>query len=71
MGKFYTVDQVAEMVQMTPNHIYTLVRTKAIGHYKIGGSVRITDEQLKEWLDSKRVYNKREIDRVATIAVVV
>ncbi len=65
MKKFYTIQEVAEMVDMTPNYIYVLTRRGEIGHYKIGSSVRIDEEQLQAWLQSKRVYNKSEVGQQA------
>lgn len=67
---FYTVEQVAEMVQMTPNYIYGLTRNGMLGHYKIGGAIRITKQQFDDWLASKRVYNKREMKGAASLATV-
>lgn len=65
MKKYYTIQEVAEMVNMTPNYIYILTRRGEIGHYKIGNSVRIDEEQLQAWLQSKRVYNKSEVSQQA------
>lgn len=65
MKKFYTIQEVAKMVDMSSNYIYILTRKGEIGHYKIGNSVRIDEEQLQAWLQSKRVNNKSEVGQQA------
>lgn len=55
---FYTVKEVAEMLKYTTDHIHRLVREGKIPHYRIGKDVRITPDQLNEWLESNRVHTK-------------
>lgn len=71
MEKFYTVEDVAKMLRLTTDYVYRLARTGALGHYKIGASVRITQEQLDAFLASKRVYNKCEVRQQANTRIAI
>lgn len=62
---FYTVKEVANMLKYTTDHIHRLVREGELPHYRMGKAVRITPDQLNEWLESKRVYTKAQITRFA------
>lgn len=57
---FYTIPEVAKMVKLTADHIYRVTRAGELGTYKIGRKVLISQEQLNEWLASKRQYTKYE-----------
>lgn len=57
---FYTIPQVAEMLQLTPDHIYRVTASGELGYFKVGRMKRITQEQLDAWLASKRKYTKYE-----------
>lgn len=45
-----TVEDVARIMQMHPQTIYRLVREKKLRGYKVGGSWRFTDENIREYL---------------------
>lgn len=68
---FYTISEVADKLRMTTDYIYRLTRTGKLGHYKIGSSVRITQEQLEAFLASKRVYNKSEVGQQADTRIAI
>lgn len=63
---FLTVKEVATSLRLTERHIYRLIKEGALPHYRIGGTIRFDTEQIKEWLDSKRVYNKVQTRPMAT-----
>lgn len=44
---FYTVPEVAELLQVHENTIYNLVRKKKIEHYKVGAQIRISAAELE------------------------
>jgi excisionase family DNA binding protein len=48
----YTVEQVAEMLQVGRDKVYLLLRTGQLRSIKIGRSRRITDQQLAEFVTS-------------------
>ena len=45
---FYTIPQVAELLQVHENTIYRLVRAKKIEHYKVGVQIRISATELEK-----------------------
>lgn len=59
---YYTVEQVASMMQLSKDHIYHQLSNGTLGCFKFGNKVRISDEQLRSWVEGKRVYSKREVD---------
>ena len=60
-----TINEVAGLTQLSISHIYHLVKDKAIPHYKLGSAVMFKKTEIAEWLQSKRVYTKQEINREA------
>lgn len=62
---FYTIEQAAELCHLSTDYIYRITKSGEIGHYKIGRRVLISDEQLNQWLNSKRQYTKYEREIVA------
>ena len=48
----YTVEQVAEMLQIGRDKVYVLLRTGQLRSIKIGRSRRITDQHLAEFVSS-------------------
>jgi excisionase family DNA binding protein len=49
----YTVEQVAKMLHIGRDKVYTLLRTGQLGSIKIGKSRRITNRHLAEFVSSK------------------
>ncbi len=49
----YTVEQVAEMLNIGRDKVYYLLRTRQLRSIKIGKSRRITEEQLAEFIASR------------------
>jgi excisionase family DNA binding protein len=48
----YTVEQVADMLQIGRDKVYHLLRTGQLRSIKIGKSRRITDQHLAEFVTS-------------------
>lgn len=56
---YLNVSEVADMLQMSVSHIYTLTSTKKIPHIKLlGKKVLFDKDEIKNWLKSKSVSVK-------------
>lgn len=53
MEKFYSPMEVADMLSVTRETVYKLIKQGKLNSYKFGGVVRITEEQLKSALEGK------------------
>ena len=53
---FYTVDEIAEILNVNPRTIYRLVQAGKLEHYKVGAQIRISAEEL-ERLKVERTAN--------------
>ena len=53
-GTAMTVDEVATLLNVSPRHIYQLVKDGKMPHFKIGGVVRLNPDEVKAWLDGRR-----------------
>jgi len=47
-----TIQDVANRQQLSYWTVYRLVRSGRIGHYRVGGSIRISEEQYRAYLRS-------------------
>lgn len=65
MGVLLTISQVAEITQLSKDHIYRVTNSGELGSFKIGRAVRISQEQLENWLKAKRQYTKYERIEIA------
>lgn len=55
--KYLTIEQVAEMLQVTRMTIYNL-QSKGLPFIKLGRSVRFDKDDVIEWMNSKKIYGK-------------
>jgi excisionase family DNA binding protein len=56
---YLNVSEVADLLQMSVSHIYTLTSTKKIPHIKLLGKKVLFDKnEIKNWLKSKSVSVK-------------
>ena len=53
MEKFYTVKQVAEIMQASQGTIYRLCEGRQLAHIKIGTAIRISEIHLRDYMDAK------------------
>jgi len=51
MNKVYTVNQVAEMLQLNPVTILRYIAQGRLSALKFGGVYRITDKALEEFME--------------------
>ena len=45
------VKRVAERLSLSVSAVYALIESGALPHYKIGGAIRVSEDQLKRFLD--------------------
>ncbi len=57
MGKptLYTVEQVAEILQVTKMTVYRYIKARKIKGYKIGKEIRIDGTDFKHFLESIKI----------------
>jgi excisionase family DNA binding protein len=48
------VKAVAQRLALSISAVYALLESGRLPHYKIGGAIRVSEDQLKEYLDSCR-----------------
>ena len=53
MARFLTVRQTADYLSLSNKAVYALV-SKGLPHYRIGGAIRISKDQLKQWLEEQK-----------------
>lgn len=54
--KFYTADELQEMLKLTPKQAKALIRTEGFPSVKIGREYRVEEESLRQWLtDTKEI----------------
>ncbi|MFO0905783.1 MAG: helix-turn-helix domain-containing protein [Pirellulales bacterium] len=52
--RLMTVQEVARRLNISRSKAYQMVDSGALPHFRIGGSVRVAEEQLAEYLESVR-----------------
>ena len=57
--KYLTIDQVAELLQVTRMTVYNL-QNKGLPFIKIGKNVRFDKDDVIEWMNSNKVYKKQD-----------
>lgn len=50
MNKVYTTEEIQELLKLSTKQAKALMRTEGFPSIKIGGSYRVTDEALMQWL---------------------
>ena len=50
-ARLLRVPEIAARLQISKSKVYELIETGAMPHYRIGGSVRVAEEQLAAYLD--------------------
>lgn len=49
------VREVAKRLSLSPSKVYRLIEKRELSHHRIGGAIRVTEEQIAEYLtDTKR-----------------
>lgn len=65
MSEILTTSEVAEFLKLKETTVYHLTQKKEIPHIKIGGAVRFDLDEIKEWLKSKRICTRMEMETKA------
>jgi len=47
------VKAVAERLSLSLSAVYALIESCALPHYKIGGAIRVSEEQLRTFLEER------------------
>jgi excisionase family DNA binding protein len=55
--KALSLTQVADLLSLSRNKIYNLVRAGQIPHLRIGASIRFDGQALASWLDRQQVQD--------------
>jgi excisionase family DNA binding protein len=58
MEKYFTVKEIAEMFDINPQTVYNWIRTNKLESIKVGGNVRIKQEQLDTFITIKKWSDK-------------
>jgi len=67
LGQALTVTQVAELLQVSERHVYHLVQSGVMPHFKVGKAVRFDPDTLGDWLQKimgenrMAIFNERKL----------
>ena len=53
MERLLTINQLAEILQVKKNTIYSWIFTKRIPHVKINGALRFKEKEISKWIDGQ------------------
>ena len=62
--KIYTVSEVAEILKVNKNKVYSLINNGYLKAMKLG-TIKITDEGLREFLDNSKNKSYGDMDKVS------
>ncbi len=54
VDKIYTVDETAEILKIKPRTVREWIRTGKLKSFKLGGLVRVHDDDLQDFIDRSR-----------------
>ncbi len=52
---YYTVPEVAETLRVSHMTVYRWIKDGKLGAYKLGGEFRITERDLNQFLEARRI----------------
>lgn len=58
MTKLLTVDQVAKLLAVSPKTVYRWAHEQYVPHFKLGTSVRFSEDQLLSWIKDRQVAGR-------------
>ena len=61
MEKLLKVEQLSELIQVSPSTIYHWTQAEFIPHYKFPKGIRFKVEEIERWLNNKRVKGRSSI----------
>jgi putative resolvase len=59
---YFTVGEVAQRLKVSHMTVYRWIKAGQLGAYKIGGEFRITEQDIKRFLETRRFRAKGEED---------
>ena len=59
----FTVKQVAKQLNLSIGAVYKAIQNGSLEHFRFGSAIRITQEQLTEYLDQTRVIAQTDTFR--------
>ena len=54
MEKHLTIQQLSELIQVSPSTLYQWTHSGFIPHYKIGQAIRFKETDIEKWLKSRK-----------------
>ncbi len=58
LPKLFKVSEVAEAARVTPMTVYNHINKGALRAVKVGGSVRVPEDSLREYLGDSRILSE-------------
>lgn len=55
MKKYITVEELSDLLQLSPRTIYQYTSNQTLPYVKIGSSVRFDVDDIKAWIEGKKV----------------
>ena len=56
----HTVNEVAILLRLSKSKVYELVEQGKLGHHRFDGAIRISDEQIEEYLQKTKIEPREE-----------
>lgn len=60
---FISIDQAAELVNLSKHTIYSMVNKREIPYYKRGKRLYFKKPELQDWIGSQKVRSREELQR--------
>lgn len=55
LNKLITPDELADILNISKSSVYRLIEGRKLPFYKVGGSLRFQDDDVKKYLEGVRV----------------
>lgn len=55
MNKMLSINEIAQMFSVSKATMYRIVDSRKITFYKIGGTIRFTEEDITKYLEANRI----------------
>lgn len=59
-AKYYTPDEIAELLSMNPESIRRWIRNRELKAFRVGRELRVGEDDLREYLESHRIGPEEE-----------
>jgi excisionase family DNA binding protein len=58
--KLHSVAEAADVLGISRSKVYELFETRKLAHHRIGGAIRVSAEQLAEYLETTKRERREE-----------